>query len=188
MNDGLTAVFSIVAGVAGASSHNDFIVVAGLAGVLSSALSTGASACLANETKRELFEAELAKERQEMEENPEEEEMGIIVSLVISILAHLAVGGIQEPRDAAQLVEERSEDDGRGADRSGRSPRRGEGAVYRLAGGTSAPLSIGQDLVAVPADHQLHRAVAVGPEKGGPFQHLQGPFCWMAVSIARPHR
>ena len=73
MNDGLTAVFGIVAGVAGASTSNDFIVVAGLAGVLSSALSMGASAYLANKAEREVFEAELAREREEIEENPEEE-------------------------------------------------------------------------------------------------------------------
>jgi len=73
VNDGLTAVFGIVAGVAAASSSNDFIVVAGLAGVLSSALSMGASAYLANKAEREVFEAELAKEREEMEQNPEEE-------------------------------------------------------------------------------------------------------------------
>ncbi len=73
VNDGLTAVFGIVSGVAGASSNNEFIVVAGLAGVLSSALSMGASAYLANKAEREVFEAEITRERQEIEENPEEE-------------------------------------------------------------------------------------------------------------------
>ncbi|MGE5619906.1 MAG: VIT1/CCC1 transporter family protein [Sphingomonadaceae bacterium] len=73
VNDGLTAVFGIVSGVAGATSHNEFIVVAGLAGVLSSALSMGASAYLANKAEKEVFEAELARERKEIEENPEEE-------------------------------------------------------------------------------------------------------------------
>ncbi len=73
VNDGLTAVFGIVSGVAGASSNNEFIVVAGLAGVLSSALSMGASAYLANKAEREVFEAELAREKEEIEENPEEE-------------------------------------------------------------------------------------------------------------------
>lgn len=73
VNDGLTAVFGIVSGVAAASSNNEFIVVAGLAGVLSSALSMGASAYLANKAEREVFEAEITRERQEIEENPEEE-------------------------------------------------------------------------------------------------------------------
>lgn len=73
VNDGLTAVFGIVAGVAGFSTHNEYIVAAGLAGALSSALSMGASAFLANKAEREVFEAELAREKQEIEENPEEE-------------------------------------------------------------------------------------------------------------------
>jgi VIT1/CCC1 family predicted Fe2+/Mn2+ transporter/rubrerythrin len=73
VNDGLTAVFGIVAGVAGYSANNQFIVAAGLAGAISSALSMGASAYLANKAEREVFEAELARERQEIEENPEEE-------------------------------------------------------------------------------------------------------------------
>ncbi len=73
VNDGLTAVFGIVSGVAAASSNNEFIVVAGLAGVLSSALSMGASAYLANKAEREVYEAELARENKEVEENPEEE-------------------------------------------------------------------------------------------------------------------
>jgi vacuolar iron transporter family protein len=73
VNDGLTAVFGIVAGVAGFSSDSRFIVVAGLAGAVSSALSMGASAYLANKAEREVFEAELARERQEIAENPEEE-------------------------------------------------------------------------------------------------------------------
>ena len=73
VNDGLTAVFGIVAGVAGAATGNHIIVLAGLAGMISSALSMGASAYLANKAEREVFEAELARERQEIEENPEEE-------------------------------------------------------------------------------------------------------------------
>ncbi|MHB0868534.1 MAG: VIT1/CCC1 transporter family protein [Chloroflexota bacterium] len=73
LNDGLTAVFGIVAGVAGFSSQNEFIVAAGLAGALSSSLSMGASAYLANKAEREVFEAELAREKREIEENPEEE-------------------------------------------------------------------------------------------------------------------
>ncbi len=73
INDGLTAVFGIVAGVAGYSSDNNFIVAAGLSGALASALSMGASAYLANKAEREVFEAEISRERGEIEQNPEEE-------------------------------------------------------------------------------------------------------------------
>ena len=74
VNDGLTAVFGIVSGVAAATSSNDAVVVAGVAGLLSSALSMGASAYLANKSEREVFEAELAREREEIEAHPEEEQ------------------------------------------------------------------------------------------------------------------
>ena len=74
INDGLTAVFGIVAGIAGYAAESKFIVVAGLAGAISSALSMGASAYLANKAEREVFEAELAQERREIDENPEEEQ------------------------------------------------------------------------------------------------------------------
>jgi vacuolar iron transporter family protein len=73
VNDGLTAVFGIVVGVAAFSADSRFIVVAGLAGAVSGALSMGASAYLANKAEREVFEAELARERQEIAENPAEE-------------------------------------------------------------------------------------------------------------------
>jgi len=75
VNDGLTAVFGIVSGVAGAAgtAGREFVVVAGLAGMISSALSMGASAYLANKSEREVFEAELARERHEIEEHPDEE-------------------------------------------------------------------------------------------------------------------
>lgn len=73
INDGLTAVFGIVAGVAGYSTDNNFIVAAGLSGALASALSMGASAYLANKAEREVFEAELSREKGEIEQNPEEE-------------------------------------------------------------------------------------------------------------------
>jgi len=64
VNDGLTAVFGIVSGVAGAAgtAGREFVVVAGLAGMISSVLSMGASAYLANKSEREVFEAELARE------------------------------------------------------------------------------------------------------------------------------
>jgi VIT1/CCC1 family predicted Fe2+/Mn2+ transporter/rubrerythrin len=75
VNDGLTAVFGIVSGVAGAAgaSGREFVVVAGLAGMIASALSMGASAYLANKSEREVFEAELGRERREIEEHPDEE-------------------------------------------------------------------------------------------------------------------
>ena len=73
-NDGLGAVFGIVSGVAGATAGGPAVLIAGLAGMLASALSMGSGAYLATKTDREVQEAEIARERREVEQNPEEEE------------------------------------------------------------------------------------------------------------------
>jgi VIT1/CCC1 family predicted Fe2+/Mn2+ transporter/rubrerythrin len=72
-NDGLGAVFGLVAGVAGYTHVSHWILVSGLAGTVASALSMAAGAFLAAKSSRELTEAELAREQKEVEENPEEE-------------------------------------------------------------------------------------------------------------------
>ncbi len=72
-NDGLGAVFGIVTGMAGYSGGSHLVWVAGVAGTLASALSMGSGAYLARKSEREVYEAELDRERKEIEENPEEE-------------------------------------------------------------------------------------------------------------------
>jgi VIT1/CCC1 family predicted Fe2+/Mn2+ transporter/rubrerythrin len=77
-NDGLGAVFGIVSGVAGATDvagggSTHFVLVSGFAGMIASAVSMGSSAYLAAKSEREVYEGEMHRERQEMEENPEEE-------------------------------------------------------------------------------------------------------------------
>jgi VIT1/CCC1 family predicted Fe2+/Mn2+ transporter len=74
VNDGLGAVFGIVSGVAGATNADQYyVVLAGLAGTFASALSMGSGAYLAAKSEREVYEAELHRERRELEEHPEEE-------------------------------------------------------------------------------------------------------------------
>lgn len=72
-NDGLGAVFGIVSGVAGATAGGPAVLIAGLAGMLASALSMGSGAYLATKADREVQEAEVARERRELERDPEEE-------------------------------------------------------------------------------------------------------------------
>ncbi len=72
-NDGLGSVFGIVTGVAGATAGGPAVLIAGLAGMLASALSMGSGAYLATKADREVQEAEIARERREVEQNPEEE-------------------------------------------------------------------------------------------------------------------
>jgi VIT1/CCC1 family predicted Fe2+/Mn2+ transporter/rubrerythrin len=72
-NDGLGAVFGIVAGVAGGNASAHFILLAGIAGAVASAVSMGSGAYLAAKSEREVHEAELSRERREIRENPDEE-------------------------------------------------------------------------------------------------------------------
>jgi VIT1/CCC1 family predicted Fe2+/Mn2+ transporter/rubrerythrin len=74
VNDGLGAVFGIVSGVAGATKADPrFVLIAGLAGMIGSAFSMGSSAYLAAKSEREVHEAEIARERREIETDPEHE-------------------------------------------------------------------------------------------------------------------
>jgi len=83
-NDGLGAVFGIVSGVAGATNNQQhYVLISGLAGMLASTLSMGAGAYLAAKSEAEVYEAEISRERAEVEENPEEEieEMSLFYQL-----------------------------------------------------------------------------------------------------------
>src|SRR3979411_950040 len=84
VNDGLGAVFGIVSGVAGATNNQQhYVLISGLAGMLASSLSMGAGAYLAAKSETEVYEAEIAREKREVEENPEEEieEMSLFYQL-----------------------------------------------------------------------------------------------------------
>lgn len=72
-NDGLGSVFGIVTGVAGATAGGPAVLIAGLAGMLASALSMGSGAYLATKAEHEVQQAEIGHERRELEQNPEEE-------------------------------------------------------------------------------------------------------------------
>ncbi len=73
INDGLGAVFGIVSGMAGYTGGSEIVLVTGLAGMLASALSMGSSAYLAAKSQREVYQGEIAREKAEIEHNPEEE-------------------------------------------------------------------------------------------------------------------
>ncbi|HUI65205.1 MAG TPA: VIT1/CCC1 transporter family protein [Bacteroidota bacterium] len=74
VNDGLGAAFGVVSGVAGATHANsEFVLLSGLATAMASALSMGSGAYLATKSEREVYEAEIERERKEIESNPEEE-------------------------------------------------------------------------------------------------------------------
>jgi VIT1/CCC1 family predicted Fe2+/Mn2+ transporter/rubrerythrin len=73
VNDGLGAIFGIVSGVSGATLGNSkFVLLAGLAGMIASALSMGSGAYLAAKSEREIYQAELEREREALTLNESE--------------------------------------------------------------------------------------------------------------------
>jgi VIT1/CCC1 family predicted Fe2+/Mn2+ transporter/rubrerythrin len=73
VNDGLGAIFGIVSGVSGATAgESKYVLLAGLSGMIASALSMGSGAYLAAKSEREIYEAEVAREREAIRLNPAE--------------------------------------------------------------------------------------------------------------------
>ena len=73
-NDGLAAVFGIVAGVSGATGGSSFVLTAGVSAAVASALSMATGAFLAERSEAEVAAANVERERQEIAERPEEEQ------------------------------------------------------------------------------------------------------------------
>lgn len=73
-NDGLVSILSLVMGVAGATSDNGAVLIAGLAGLLAGAGSMALGEWLSVQSSRELYENQLKIEAEEIEESPEEEQ------------------------------------------------------------------------------------------------------------------
>ena len=97
VNDGLGAIFGIVSGVSGATLGNShWVLLSGIAGMIASALSMGSGAYLAAKSEREIYDAELTREREAIQMNgPEAREL---------LSLYYQVKGI--PRDDADHVVE----------------------------------------------------------------------------------
>jgi vacuolar iron transporter family protein len=112
-NDGLTANFGLVAGMIGAqggglevASHA--VVVAGLAGAAADALSMGSSGYLAAKSEREVFEHEIAMEKQEIRLMPEleQEELSLLYQAKGVPEAQAQVLASQIMQDPSRALEE----------------------------------------------------------------------------------
>src|SRR2546423_5110930 len=82
-NDGLAAVFGIVTGVSGATGGSSFVLTAGLAGAVASALSMATGAFLAERSEAEVVAANVEREREEIATHPEQgqEELSLFYQL-----------------------------------------------------------------------------------------------------------
>ena len=72
-NDGLVSNFSLVMGVAGAEMAGQSILLTGLAGLLAGAISMALGEWISVQSSRELYLKQIATEREEIEQAPEEE-------------------------------------------------------------------------------------------------------------------
>jgi VIT1/CCC1 family predicted Fe2+/Mn2+ transporter/rubrerythrin len=98
-NDGLAAVFGIIAGVSAATGGSSFVLTAGLSGALASGISMATGAFLAERSEAEVGQANVARERQEIVDNPEEEKEELALFYMLK--------GMSE-KDAYELAEKLS--------------------------------------------------------------------------------
>jgi VIT1/CCC1 family predicted Fe2+/Mn2+ transporter len=104
VNDGLGAIFGIVSGVSGATLGNSrYVLLAGIAGMVASALSMGSGAYLAAKSEGEIYEAELAREREAIQRN------GLEARELLSL--YYQVKGLPQ-EDADRVVEHIAKDPG----------------------------------------------------------------------------
>jgi len=73
-SDGLLSNFSLVMGVAGASAEGSAVLIAGLAGLLAGAFSMALGEWISVQSSRELYERQIAIEKRELEQIPDEEQ------------------------------------------------------------------------------------------------------------------
>lgn len=93
--DGLISTTTLVAGIAATTTQNMVVLVAGAIATVAGALSMAVGSYLASRAQRQLYEAELADEQQEIAEKPGEE--------IAELLAAL-VGRGMDRRDAIEVV------------------------------------------------------------------------------------
>src|SRR2546430_81929 len=73
MSDGLTVPFALAAGLSGAVAQTSVIVTAGFAEIAAGAIAMGLGGFLAARTDQQHYQAELAREQQEVRDVPDKE-------------------------------------------------------------------------------------------------------------------
>jgi VIT1/CCC1 family predicted Fe2+/Mn2+ transporter len=133
-NDGLAAVFGLVAGFSGATGGSHLVLTAGLFGAIGSALSMATGAYLAERSVAEVAAANLAREREEVLAHPaeEKEELSLFYQLkgLTEAEADAVVARIAE--DPEQLFRAIAIEEFGSAD-----AERGDAVQAALAGGLS---------------------------------------------------
>ena len=95
-NDGLVSNLALVMGVAGASAEPGIIVLAGIAGLLAGAFSMGVGEYISVQSQRELLEYQLAFQRRQLLEVPEQERRILIDAYVERGLTEAEAGSFAD--------------------------------------------------------------------------------------------
>src|SRR5437667_97042 len=79
VRDGVVSNVALVVGFAGAQTDGNFVLLAGVAGLLAGAFSMGSGEYVSMRAQRELFERQIELEREELGLNPEEERKELVL-------------------------------------------------------------------------------------------------------------
>ncbi|NBV13237.1 MAG: rubrerythrin family protein [Sphingobacteriia bacterium] len=102
-NDGLVSNFSLVMGIAGASSGQTEVLLAGLAGLLAGALSMALGEWISVKSSQELYENQMDLEMEELETHPEGEQKELTL-----IFQSKGISPEESARLAAELMLDKS--------------------------------------------------------------------------------
>lgn len=107
-NDGLVSNFSLIMGIAGATSGQKGVLLAGIAGMLAGALSMALGEWISVKSSQELYENQMQLEKEELEANPEAEmeELALIYMAkgISEEQAYSMVRNIMKDKDLAHEV------------------------------------------------------------------------------------
>ena len=109
VNDGLVSNTCLVMGVAGAGTSASVILLTGVAGLLAGAFSMGAGEFISMLSQKEMFEHQIAQEKDELERYPEEEaeELALIYAargIPLKEARHLASHLVANPEKALDTL------------------------------------------------------------------------------------
>lgn len=109
VNDGLVSNTCLVMGVAGAAADPHMVLVSGVAGLLAGAFSMAAGEYISMQSQREMFEYQIAQEREELERYPQEEaeELALIYAargVPIGDARHMASKLVKDPEKALDTL------------------------------------------------------------------------------------
>ena len=103
VSDGLVSNASLVMGIAGAGAGSPYVLMTGIAGLLAGALSMAAGEYVSVRSQREMYEYQIALEREEVAEYPDEE------AEELALIYHARGVALEQAREMSQALLARPE-------------------------------------------------------------------------------